>query len=287
MSTVPSPTPTPAAFAIVVPKMDAAATAGLRVTQGRVIASEWLKFRTLRSSWILFVAAIGAVAMTGIALSWSTIADWSHLHPGELDHLNPLADSLVGFQLAQLFIGVLGIILIAGEYSTGMIRSSLGAVPKRLPVLWAKTLIVATLTFVTMLPASLFAFFVSQRILAGKNIQTSWSAAHVPRSVVGVALYLTVVAILGVGLGALIRNIAGAIATFVGVMLILPGIASSLSQVWADRINRFLPSTAGQSLLSFGSDTREMMPWNGFALFAVYALGTILAAAFVLKGRDA
>jgi ABC-2 type transport system permease protein len=280
-------TPTAPAVTVNVPGMNAATAEALKVTQGRVIKSEWLKFRTLRSSWVLLILGIGALAGTGIALSWSTIADWSHMHPHELDHLNPLADSLVGFQLAQLFVGVLGIILIAGEYSTGMIRSSLGAVPKRLPVLWAKTLVVAVLTFVTMLPASLIAFFASQKILSGKHIQTAWTAPHVPRSVIGVALYLTVVAILGVGLGALIRNIAGAIATFVGVMLILPGIASSLSQVWADRINRFLPSTAGQSLLSFGSETREMMPWNGFGLFTIYAVGTVIAAAVVLKRRDA
>ena len=284
MSTI---TPTAPTVTVNVPGMNAATAEALKVTQGRVIESEWLKFRTLRSSWILLILGIGALAGTGIALSWSTIADWSHMHPHELDHLNPLADSLVGFQLAQLFVGVLGIILIAGEYSTGMIRSSLVAVPKRLPVLWAKTLVVAVLTFLTMLPASLIAFFASQKILSGKHIQTTWTSPHVSRSVIGVALYLTVVAILGVGLGALIRNIAGAIATFVGIMLILPGIASTLSQVWADRINRFLPSTAGQSLLSFGSDTREMMPWNGFALFTIYAIGTLIAAAVVLKRRDA
>jgi ABC-2 type transport system permease protein len=284
MSTI---TPSSPTVTVNVPGMNAATAETFKVTQGRVIESEWLKFRTLRSSWILLVLGIGALAGTGMALSWSTIADWSHMHPHELDHLNPLADSLVGFQLAQLFVGVLGIILIAGEYSTGMIRSSLGAVPKRLPVLWAKTLVVSVLTFLTMLPASLVAFFVSQKILSSKHIQTTWSAPHVSRSVIGVALYLTVVAILGVGLGALIRNIAGAIATFVGIMLILPGIASSLSQVWADRINRFLPSTAGQSLLGFGGDTREMLPWNGFALFTIYALGTVTAAAIVLKRRDA
>ena len=230
MSTI---TPTAPTVTVNVPGMNAATAEALKVTQGRVIESEWLKFRTLRSSWILLVLGIGALAGTGIALSWSTIADWSHMHPHELD-LNPLADSLVGFQLAQLFVGVLGIILIAGEYSTGMIRSTLGAVPKRLPVLWAKTLVVAVLTFMTMLPASLVAFFASQEILSSKHIQTTWSAPHVSRAVIGVALYLTVVAILGVGLGALVRNIAGAIATFVGIMLILPGIASSLSQVWAD-----------------------------------------------------
>jgi ABC-2 type transport system permease protein len=284
MSTI---TPNAPTVTVNVPGMNAATAETLKVTQGRVIESEWLKFRTLRSSWILLILGIGALASTGIALSWSTIADWSHMHPHELDHLNPLADSLVGFQLAQLFVGVLGIILIAGEYSTGMIRSSLGAVPKRLPVLWAKTLVVTVLTFMTMLPASLIAFFASQKILSSKHIQTTWSAPHVSRSVIGVALYLTVVAILGVGLGALIRNIAGAIATFVSIMLILPGIASSLSQVWADRINRFLPSTAGQSLLGFGSDTREMLPWNGFALFTIYAIGTLIAAAIVLKRRDA
>lgn len=269
------------------PGLEPEARSRVRVTPARVFKSEWIKFRTLRSSWLLLLVAFGSLATIGIAVNWSTIADWAHMNAREFRHFNALDDSLVGFQLSQLAVGVLGILVIAGEYSTGMIRSSLSAVPNRLPILWAKTILVATLTLVVSLPASLITFFGSQRILSSHNLQTSWSAPNVPRTVLGVALYLTVVAVIGVALGALIRNIAGAIATFVGIMLVLPAIASSLPPTWADRINPFLPSTAGQALMAFRADTRVMLPWNGFVLFVVYAAALLGVAAFLLKRKDA
>jgi ABC-2 type transport system permease protein len=273
---------------VYLPHLDDATVAQLHLSPIRVLKSEWIKFRSLRSSWLMVLIAVGALAALGVAICWSTAADWVHESARQrFHHFNPLADSLAGFELAQLAVGVLGVLVVAGEYSTGMIRASLGAVPKRLPVLWSKTLVVATITLITTLPAALIAFFGGQRMLATQHIQTTWSAPNVPRTVIGIALYLTVVSILGVGLGVLIRNVAGAIATFVGIMLILPVIASALPPTWADRINRFLPSTAGQSLLGFGSETRAMLPWNGFALFCVYALGTVMAGAILLKRRDA
>lgn len=267
---------------VVLPSLDPTVSATFAVTQTRVFASEWRKFRTLRSSWILLVLAVGAVTTVGVAVCGASVTD-----PHELDHIDPLFDALSGFELAQLFIGVLGILLVAGEYSTGMIRATLTAVPKRLPTLWAKTAVMALVTFVTTVPAALTAFFVSQRVLSTQHLQTSWSAPNVPRSVIGVALYLTVVAIFGVGLGALVRNIAGAIATFVGIMLVLPAIASALPLTWANRINRFLPPNAGQAILGVTADTKVMTPWNGFALFATYAAVTIAAAAILLRRRDA
>jgi len=272
---------------LIVPEMAPDAMAGVRVTQARVFRSEWIKFRTLRSSWLLLAVAFGSLATIGIAVNWSTILDFAHMDARELSHFNALDDSMVGFQLTQLAVGVLGILIIAGEYSTGMIRSSLAAVPNRLPMLWAKTVLVAALTFVVSVPASLITFFGSQRVLSSHHLQTSWSAPNVPRTVLGVALYLTVVAVMGVALGALIRNIAGAIATFVGIMLVLPGIAGSLPPTWADRINPYLPPTAGQALLAFRADTRVMLPWNGFALFVAYTVGLLGIAAFMLKRKDA
>jgi ABC-2 type transport system permease protein len=196
---------------------------------------------------------------------------------------------MVGFELSQLAVGVLGILFMAGEYSTGQIRSSLGAVPKRLPVLFTKAGLFSALTFLTMLPAALIAFFVSQRILSKQHIQTSWSAPNVSRSVIGVALYLAVIAIIGIGLGALIRNIAGGISAFVGIMIVIPGIASALPARWADRINKYLPSNAGRALMSFNSDftNTTLSPWRGFALFCGYTTLLIVAAAIMLKRRDA
>jgi ABC-2 type transport system permease protein len=259
----------------------------IRVTQARVVNAEFLKVRTLRSTFYTLGIAVLALSAIGILISWTTANDWNNMRPRRQANFNPLEDSLVGFHLAQLAIGVFGVLLIAGEYSTGMIRSSLAAVPKRLPMLWAKVLVGALITFCVTLPSTLIAFFVSQRLLSVRHIQTSWSAPNVPRTVIGVAMYLTVVVVLAIGLGALIRNVAGAIAALVGVLLVLPVIALALPQTWADRINKFLPSNAGQALLGFTGDSTQMTPWRGFAMFCAYAVGSIIVAAWLLRRRDA
>ena len=277
--------------AVVVPTIGDAALADSRVTPSRVIRSEILKMRTLRSTWLTLGVAIASMAGIGVIICWSSISDLLDGHGDHGERFNPLADSLAGFELAQLAIGVLGVLIIAGEYSSGMIRSTLAAVPKRLPMLWAKVAVFAAVTLVTMLVSSLFAFFVSQHILAGHAAQgipyANWHTPTAARTVIGVALYLTVVGVIGVALGAILRNIAGAIAVLVGVLLVLPVIASALPTTWANRINKFLPSNAGQALLGGFSDTTQMTPWRGFALFCGYAALAVAVAAVLLKRRDA
>ena len=272
---------------VVIPRLVAGEGDGVRVTQRRVIRSEWIKMRTLRSSWLIIGIAIVSLAGVGVAISWSTVNDWTHMRPRQQARFNPLADPLSGFNLAQLAIGVLGVLLIASEYSGGMIRATLAAVPKRLPVLWAKLVVFVTATFVTMLPVVVVTFFVSQKVLSAQHIQTTWSAPNVARSVIGVGLYLTVVAALAIGLGAIVRNVAGAIGVFVAIMLVLPVVASALPDTWANRTNKWLPSNAGQALLSIGSDTTTLSPWRGFAVFCGYAIAAIAAAAVLLRHRDA
>jgi len=276
-----------AAPAITVPVLSAETAADLKVTQARVVRSEWLKMRTLRSSWLILILAVGSMAGVGIVIAWSTANDWTHMRPRQQARFDPLGDPLSGFNLAQLAISVLGVLLIAGEYSGGMIRASLAAVPKRLPVLWAKLAVFLTITVVTMLPTSLVTFFVCQRLLSSRHIQTTWTAPNVARSVIGVGLYLTVVAALAIGLGAIVRNVAGAIAAVVGVLLVLPVVASALPQTWGDRINKWLPSNAGQALMSVRSDNTSLSPWRGFFVFAAYAIASLIAAAVLLRHRDA
>ena len=273
--------------AIALPTMSADDIDNLDVTPARVIRSEWLKMRTLRSTWLTMALAVASVPGIGIAIAWSTANDWLKMRPRERLHFNPLADPLSGFNLAQLAIGVLGVLIIAGEYPAGMIRATLGAVPRRLPVLWAKLGVFTTITLVAMVPVSVFTFFVSQRLLSSRHIQTTWSTPDVARSVIGVGLYLTVAAALAIGLGAIIRNVAGAIGAFVGVILVLPVIASALPQTWGDRINKWLPSNAGQALMSVVSDNTTLSPWRGFAVFCGWALLALVIAAVLLRRRDA
>jgi len=270
-----------------IPRLTADEVRALRVTQARVVHSEWLKMRTLRSSWLIWTIAVVSMAGVGIGIAWSTANDWNTMRPRQRARFSPLGDPLSGFNLAQLAIGVLGVLLMAGEYSGGMIRASLAAVPRRLPVLWAKLAVFLTVTLVTMLPTAIVTFFVSQRLLSVRHIQTTWSTPNVARSVIGVGLYLTVVAALALGLGAILRNVAGAIAAFVGVLLVIPVVATALPQTWGDRINKWLPSNAGQALMSVTSDNTTLSPWRGFAVFCGYAAAAVVAAAILLRRRDA
>ncbi|WP_055489197.1 ABC transporter permease subunit [Streptomyces sp. TP-A0356] len=257
------------------------------VTQLRVIHSEWIKLRSLRSTLFTLLAAVVAMVGLGFLFSYFTADRWSHLPPDERLNFDPTLVSLRGFYLAQLAVGVLGVLVISGEYATGMIRASLSAVPRRLPVLWAKALVFGAVAWVLMTIASLTAFLVGQAALSGHHLGTSLSAPGVLRAVLGAGLYLTVVGLIGVAFGALIRNTAGGIATVFGVLLVLPVLAEALPSSWFDAINKYLPSTAGQGLIHIHQQPHTLAPWTGFAMFCLYALVALAGAAVALKRRDA
>ncbi len=148
----------------------------------------------------------------------------------------PLRASLVGVNFAQLAVGVLGVLVISAEYSTGMIRASLSAVPKRLPVLWAKTGVFAVVVLLLALPAVFIAFFAGQAILAGQHINTSISHPGVLRALIGAALYLMVMGVFGLGLGAILRSTAGGISALAGIVFVLPPIISLFPSSFANSV---------------------------------------------------
>jgi ABC-2 type transport system permease protein len=258
-----------------------------RVTQVRVARSEWTKLWSLRSTrWSLLVAVI-AMAGIGILFSAVQMAHWTQMSAHDRASFDPIDRSIGGWHFAELAIGVLGVLVITGEYSTGMIRSSFAAVPRRLPVLWAKAVVYGAVVFALMLPSALLAFFVSQAIDTQHHVQTTIGAPHVLRAVIGCALFLTAVGLLGLALGALVRNTAGGIATFAGVMFVLPGVAAILPNSWGDSIDPYLPLSAGTAILSVHPDSGSLAPWTGFALFCGYALAAMALAAWLLVRRDA
>src|SRR3984957_17828535 len=155
-----------------------------RVTQAHVLRSEWTKLVSLRSTrWSLLGATVLTVALPALFAA-VTSSHWGGMSAHDRADRHPLDIALAGVNLSQLAIGVLGVLVITGEYTTGMIRASLTAVPKRLPVLWAKITVFAVVSFVLMLPSVLIAFWVSQVILNKHHIlQTSLSAHGILRSV--------------------------------------------------------------------------------------------------------
>jgi ABC-2 type transport system permease protein len=257
------------------------------VTQLRVLRSEWTKLRSLRSTVYSLLAAFAIVVALGILISAARAAHIEHRSLAERLTFDPTQTSLSGTYLAQLAIGVLGVMLMTGEYSTGMNRATFAAVPRRLPVLWAKAMVYALVAFALMVIAEFIAFLGGQSALSSKHLQTSLSAPGVTRAVIGAALYLTVVGLLGLSLGALLRNTAGAIATLFGLLLVLPLIVRFLPDDWSRPIDKYLPSGAGQAVFQVVRDGNALSPWTGFAVFCAYTAVAMIAAAVLLMRRDA
>lgn len=257
------------------------------VTQARVLRSEWIKLRTLRSTFYTLIAGMVALIGFGVLFCAVTANRWPHMSAGDRADFEPGQTSLQGFFLAQLAVGVLGVLMITGEYATGMIRATLAAVPRRLPVLWAKAGLYAAVTWVLMTAGALVAFLIGQALLSPKHIGASLSDPGMTRMVLGAGLYLTVVGLLGVAIGALVRNTAGGIAAVFGLLLVLPVLAEALPSSWGDSINKYLPSNAGQSLISLHQEAHTLAPWSGFLVFCLYAAAALAAAAVLLKRRDA
>jgi ABC-2 type transport system permease protein len=261
------------------------------VTQARVALSEWTKFRSLRSTIYTFVVGIGATIAFAIIPAVINAARWSAMSLQDKLAFNPLETTLIGVDVAQLAIGVLGIVIITGEYSTGMIRATFTAVPKRLPVMWAKVGVYGTVTLIVSVPATLIAFFSAQSILAGhtlfgRDISLSITDPGVTRVVVGGALYLTLTGLFGLGLGAIVRSTAGGIGAFVAILFVIPPVLTLLPSSWDDAISPYLPSNAGQAIMQFGTPGHTLGPWTGLALFTGYTAATIAAAAVLLWRRD-
>jgi hypothetical protein len=153
-------------------------------------------------------------------------------------------------------------------------------------VLWAKVAVFAAVTFVVSLPAVLIVFFAGQSILSSQHVQIAFSYPGVARAVIGAALFLTVIGVFGLGIGAIVRHTAGAIVTFVGIMFVLPPILGLLPSSWSDAINPYLPSSAGNVLWTITPEGHTLSPWAGFALFCGYAAASIAIAAVLMARRD-
>jgi ABC-2 type transport system permease protein len=257
-----------------------------RVTQRRVALSEWTKLRSLRSTvYTLLVAATVTIGF-GILASAITASRWPTMTAAERADFNPLSTSLLGVNFGVLAIGVLGVLLITGEYSTGMIRSTFAAVPKRLPVLWAKAGVYSVVGLAVAVPSTLIAFFAGQALLSSKHLDIAFSHSGVPGAVLGSALYLTLVGLLGLGLGAIFRNTAAGIAVFAAIMFVIPPLVSILPASTANAIDPYLPSNAGSAIMKIGQQAHSLSPWVGLALFAGYAAAAIAVAAVRLRTRD-
>ncbi|WP_433724405.1 ABC transporter permease [Actinoplanes sp. CA-051413] len=268
------------------PLVTPAAVSNLKVTQGRVIRSEWIKFWSLRSTLITLATAVALLIGIGLLAS-SMLNSGAATGPGpEPGELGPVDASLAGITFAQLAFGTLGVLFMASEYSTGMIRSSLTAVPKRLPVLWAKIAVFAVVVFVIGLAASAVAFTGGQALIG--DGAASWSDGGVVRAVIGSAVILAGSGVLGLALGALLRSTPAAISTLFGAMFLLSGVAQLLlPESWRDNVVQYLPSDAGSAFTSVSQGADALSPWVGLGVFVGYVGAVVVGGAWRLKRADA
>lgn len=259
-----------------------------RVSQARVARSEWTKLHSLRSTrWSLLATVVLTV---GLPMLFAAVvsAHWARMSPVERANRNPLDIALAGVNLSQLAVAVLGVLVITGEYSTGMIRASLTAVPRRLPVLWGKLGVFALVTLALAVPSVLAAFFASQAILGRHHIlQVSFTSPGVARSVLGGAVYLTLVGAFALAIGAIVRNTAGGISLFAALFFVIPPLLFLLPSSWQTAISPYLPSEAGRAVFSLTHGAGTLAPGPGLALFAGYVALAVGIAAVLLVRRDA
>jgi ABC-2 type transport system permease protein len=257
------------------------------VTQRRVVRSEWTKLISLRSTrWALAATLLLAI---GIGILACTVFEsrWPHLGAADRRNFHPLSVSLAGINFAQLSIGVLGVLAITGEYSTGMIRSTLAAVPRRLPMLWGKAIVFGATALAISLPATFAVFWAGQAILSGEHLGIGLGDPGVLRALLGASLFLTAMGIFGLALGAILRSKAGGIAALAGIVFVLPPIVGLLPSSVAGPIEPYLPSNAGNAVWTITPDPGTLAPWAGFGVFCAYVAIAMAIAAVLLVRRDA
>ncbi|MGF1425737.1 ABC transporter permease [Kitasatospora sp. LaBMicrA B282] len=261
-----------------------------KVTAARVVRSEWAKFWSLRSSWITLTLALVFILAFGLIRTWRYKANLTGGHPmdgPEMLAANAVSLSLFGLNFGQLAIGVLGVLVAAGEYSTGMIRSTLASVPRRLPVLWSKALVFGVVALIVGTVGAFAAFGFGHGIVSGTRAALTFSDAGVLRSMFMAGLYLALIGICGVALGALLRSVAGGIAVLVGTLLLVPGLIELLPTSWQNNVSQYLPSHAGDSMYALHQDAHTLSPTMGLLVLALWAALALAGAAYRLKRTDA
>jgi ABC-type transport system involved in multi-copper enzyme maturation permease subunit len=297
----------------------AAGHAGLR----GVIASEFTKIRSVRSTYwtiaALFIVGVGIAALIGFG-----IANNIHNQPWNKAGTDGTQSILTPFLfIGQLIIAVIGAMVITSEYSTGMIRTSLTAMPRRGTVYLGKLIVLTSVTLVVSLVTSFIAFFVGSATLSGSGVAGSLfhnvtipanvnmspgpqgpnsppnytfvgtdviTSGHVLMAIIGSALFVTVVALIAFGLGAIIRHTAGAISSVFGLLFVLSIIIQVLPDTWRWDISRFFPDAAGRVLsvtLPGQQNPHLWSTWPQFLVTVIWAVVLVGIGGYLFRKRDA
>jgi len=257
---------------------------------GPLLASEWTKIRSVRSTiWALLLLVVLTLGFTTL-ITGLTVSQWNKSDASERARIvaDPVSQILgAGFQLSQLTICVLGVLVIASEYSTGMIRASLLAVPKRIPMLAAKSVVFAVLVFIVGEVAAFPSFFIGASILH-KHAPVSLGDPGVLRAVIGAGIYLAVLGLFALAIGALVRHTAGGITGVIGFVLVLAPLAQLLPGSFGKHVHAYLPSEAGQLIARAHQQSGDLLsPWQGLGVFCLWTALLLGLAFYLLERRDA
>jgi ABC-type transport system involved in multi-copper enzyme maturation permease subunit len=251
------------------------------------VVSEWIKFRSVRSVPAALLATVVVVVVGGLLVTAGFRSGWSTLTADDRATFDPTFQSLRGVELAQLVTGALGVLTVTGEYTSGLVRTTFTATPQRARVLAAKWLILGGVLWAVGTAASFVAFFLGQAVLTAPAKHVSLGDPGVLRAVFGGGVYLLLIGLLGVAVGALLRRTAAALAAVLGIVVVLPIATSLVGGDLGDRLNEYLPSTAGMAfwtVVRTGNDT--LGAWPGLMVCALYVVAAGVAALVSLRGRD-
>jgi ABC-2 type transport system permease protein len=270
----------------------AAGQATRRIGFGNLLLTEWTKIRSVRSTvWTLIIFAVVSLGLTGL-LTWLTIRALNAGRTGARRPSEIIADPVsfilgTGLGLGQLAICVLGVLVITSEYSSGTIRASLLAMPRRIPMLIAKGVVFSVIVFVVGEAVAFGSFFIGAAIVHS-HFTVSLSQPNVTRAVIGSGLYLTVLGLFALAIGSLIRHTAGAVTTVIGLVLVIFNLTGLLPYSWGAHIHAYMPTVAGMLITADKQTSGQLLsPWQGFGVFCAWTALLLIAGAYLLKRRDA
>jgi ABC-2 type transport system permease protein len=253
----------------------------------RLMLAEWIKLRSLRSSrWTLAALVVASIGL-GVLLSAEAATHWSHLSPADKATWDPTNNSLAGTVFGQLAIAVFGVLAITAEYSSGTIRSSVAAAPRRTPLLAAKVAVYGAVALVVGEVVSFASYFIGQAIFVGRAPYSHIGDPGVARAVAMTGGYVALVCLIALAIGIALRHTAGAITAIVAILLVLPGILVALPTSLEHSIGKFLPEQiASSSTGAVLAEPHNFSPWVGFGLLVTYAVVALGSACWLFVRRD-
>jgi ABC-2 type transport system permease protein len=256
-------------------------------TLPNVLRSEWTKFWSLRSTWwTLLIAVVVTIGFTTL-ISWGASSHLDSMKPEDRATLDVTNMAMVGIAFGQLALAVLGVLVISGEYSTGGIKTTLVAVPNRLRVLLAKTVVFAFVAWVVGTVTCFVAFFVAMLFWRSHHLAASLSDPGVLRAVFGGGLIALASGLLGLAVGSLIRHSAGSITAVIALLFVVPPLTNLLPGSWGSAISKRFTTNAGQHITEVVHIPGNMHPWPGYFWMLAECVIPLLVGAWLMRQRDA